>query len=201
MDLEAKIKEEPGWIEGETTASLESLIPDNFIGENFEHVSEVIALKEVKSELTEPESSQENSLEEYFEHISEVIALKEEVKSELTEPGSIQENSLEPSEDTKEEIFIEKHTDDQLLPYIKEETKSRPKMSYRDHQPLDCGSPSVRCSLCSEVLAGKMGLLRHLKSHKDDRPFKCDHCGKAFCSRSTFSEHLSMHPLQVCGFY
>ncbi|XP_068086733.1 uncharacterized protein [Anabrus simplex] len=54
MDLEAKIKEEPAWLEGKTTASLE----------NFEHVSEVIALKEeVKSELTEPESSQEDSLE------------------------------------------------------------------------------------------------------------------------------------------
>ncbi|XP_068086735.1 uncharacterized protein [Anabrus simplex] len=91
---------------------------------NFEHVSEVIALKEeVKSELTEPESSQENSLEENFEHVSEVIALKEEIKSGLTEPGSMQENSLEHSKDTKEEIFIEEHTDDQLLPYIKEETK------------------------------------------------------------------------------
>ncbi|XP_068086949.1 uncharacterized protein [Anabrus simplex] len=113
MDLEAKIKEEPGWIEGETTASLE----------NFENVSEVIALKEeVKSELTEPESSQENSLEENFEYVSEVIALKGEVKSELTEPGSMQENSFEPSEYTKEEIFIEEHTDDQLLPYSKEET-------------------------------------------------------------------------------
>ncbi|XP_068087013.1 uncharacterized protein [Anabrus simplex] len=82
MDLEAKIKEEPAWLEGTTTASLEN-----------------------------------------FEHVSEVIAVKEEVKSELTEPGSSQDNPLEPSEGTKEEIFIEEHADDQLLPYIKEETK------------------------------------------------------------------------------
>ncbi|XP_067014757.1 uncharacterized protein [Anabrus simplex] len=60
---------------------------------------------------------------ENIEHVSEVIVLKEEVKSELTEPGSMQENSLEPSDDIKEEVFIEEHTDDQLLPYIKEETK------------------------------------------------------------------------------
>ncbi|XP_068086352.1 uncharacterized protein [Anabrus simplex] len=54
MELEVKIKEEPAWLEGTTTASLE----------NFEHVSEVIALKEeVKSDLTEPGSSLENSLE------------------------------------------------------------------------------------------------------------------------------------------
>ncbi|XP_068086868.1 hypermethylated in cancer 2 protein-like [Anabrus simplex] len=191
MDLEAKIKEEPDWIEGETTASLE----------NFKHVSEVIALKEeVKSELTEPGSMQENSLEENFEHISEVIALKEEVKSELTESGSIQENSLEPSEYTKEEIFIEEHTDDQLLPYIKEETKSRPEVSCRDHQPPDGGSSSFRCSVCSEVLARKCDLLQHLIRHKEDRPFKCDHCGKVFGSRSSLSKHLRIHPLQVCGF-
>ncbi|XP_068086964.1 uncharacterized protein [Anabrus simplex] len=82
MDLELKVKEETAWLEGTTTASLESM-----------------------------------------EHLSEVIALKEEVKSELTEPGSMQENPLQPSEDTKEEIFIEEQTDDQLLPYIKEETK------------------------------------------------------------------------------
>ncbi|XP_067010603.2 uncharacterized protein [Anabrus simplex] len=84
MELEVKIKEEPAWLEGTTTASLEN-----------------------------------------FEHVSEVIVVKEEVKSELTEPGSSQENSLEPSEDIKEEIFVEEHTDDQLMPYIKEETNVR----------------------------------------------------------------------------
>ncbi|XP_068086976.1 zinc finger protein 3 homolog [Anabrus simplex] len=134
MDLEVKIKEEPAWFEGTTSASLE-----------------------------------------HIEHVSEVINVKEEIKSELTEPWSTQENSLEPSEDTKEEIFIEEHTDDQLLPYIKEETKSRPEVSYRDHQHPDGRS--------------------HLKSHKDDRPFKCDHCGKVFGSRSSLLEHLRMHPL------
>ncbi|XP_067013970.1 uncharacterized protein [Anabrus simplex] len=82
MDLEIKIKEEPAWLEGTTTASLEN-----------------------------------------FEHVSEVIVLKDEVKSELTESGSSHENYLEPSEDIKEEILIEEHSDVQLLPYIKEETK------------------------------------------------------------------------------
>ncbi|XP_067010856.1 uncharacterized protein PF3D7_1120000-like [Anabrus simplex] len=114
MDLEAKIKEEPAWLEGKTTASLE----------NFEHVSEVIALKEeVKSELTEPESSQENSLEENIEHVSDMVVLKNEVKSELTEPGSTQENTLEPSEGIKEEIFTDPGSINQLVPNIKEETK------------------------------------------------------------------------------
>ncbi|XP_068086901.1 oocyte zinc finger protein XlCOF19 [Anabrus simplex] len=159
MDLEVKIKEEPAWLEGTTTASLENI-----------------------------------------EHVSEVIALKEEVKSELTEPESTQENSLETSNDIKEEIFIEEHTDDQLLPYIKAETKSRPEVSYADHQPPDGGAPCFCCSVCSDVLAGNLDLLRHLKRHNEDRPFKCGHCGKLFDSGSILSEHLRIHPLLECGF-
>ncbi|XP_068086915.1 uncharacterized protein [Anabrus simplex] len=136
MDLEVKIKEEPAWLEGITTASVEN-----------------------------------------FEYVSEVIALKEEVKPELAEPGSLQENYLEPSKDIKEEIFIEEHTDDQLLAYIKEEMKSRSsKVSYADHQPTDGGDPCCRCSVCGKILAGKLGLLRHLKGHKYNHHFKSDHC-------------------------
>ncbi|XP_068086131.1 zinc finger protein 184-like [Anabrus simplex] len=133
-----------------------------------------------------------------IEQVSEMITLKEEVKSELTEPGSTQENSLQLSEDIKEEIFIEEHTDDQLLPYIKEETKSRPEMSNTDHQRLGGGAPCFRCSVCSNVLAGKLDFLQHLKRHKDDCPFKCDHCGKLSGSGSSLWEHLNIHPLLVC---
>ncbi|XP_068086831.1 uncharacterized protein [Anabrus simplex] len=78
---------------------------------------------------------------ENFEHVSEVIALKEEVKSELTEPESSQEDSLEPSEDTKEEIFIEEQTDEKLLPYIKEETKLGATV---------CGTPWVTGGTCGD---------------------------------------------------
>ncbi|XP_067015061.2 zinc finger protein OZF [Anabrus simplex] len=160
MDLEVKIKEEPAWLEGITTASVEN-----------------------------------------FEHVSEVIALKEEVKSELAEPGSLQENYLEPSKDIKEEIFIEEHTDDQLLAYIKEEMKSRSsKVSYADHQPTDGGEPCCRCSVCGKILAGKLGLLRHLKGHKYNRPFKTDHCRKLFGGGRSLSEHLTIHPPLVCEF-
>ncbi|XP_068086862.1 uncharacterized protein [Anabrus simplex] len=64
-----------------------------------------------------------NASLENIENASGMIPLNKEAKSELSEPGPMQENSLEPSEDIKEKIYIEEHTDDQLLPYIKEETK------------------------------------------------------------------------------
>ncbi|XP_068086383.1 uncharacterized protein [Anabrus simplex] len=65
-----------------------------------------------------------NASLENIGHVSEVIALKKEAKSELTKPESTWENSLEPSEDIKEDLFIEEHTDGKLLVYIKEERKS-----------------------------------------------------------------------------
>ncbi|XP_068085468.1 zinc finger protein 41-like [Anabrus simplex] len=136
-----------------------------------------------------------NASLENIEHVPEVIALKEEVKSELTDPGSTQENSLEPSEDIKEEIFIGDHADDQLLPHIKEETKSRPEVSNADHQRPDGGAPCFRCNVCGQFLAGKLCHLRHLKRHKDDRSFKCDYCGKLFGCRSSLTEHLRIHLL------
>ncbi|XP_068087026.1 zinc finger protein 664-like [Anabrus simplex] len=141
-----------------------------------------------------------NASLENIEHLSEVIALKEEVKSELTEAESMQENSLGPSQDIKKEIFIEEHTDDQLFPYIKEETKSRPEVSYAEYQPPDGGELCLRCNVCGNVLSENSGLLQHLKRYKDDPTLKCHHCGKLFDSGSSLSEHLRIHSLLVCGF-
>ncbi|XP_068086359.1 uncharacterized protein [Anabrus simplex] len=76
----------------------------------------------IKEEPVWLEGTTNSSLED-IEHSSEVIPLKEEVKSELTEPEPTHEDSLQLSEDIKKEIFVEQHTDDQLLAYIKEKTK------------------------------------------------------------------------------
>ncbi|XP_068083798.1 uncharacterized protein [Anabrus simplex] len=67
------------------------------------------------------------------------------------------------SEDIKKEIFIEQHTVGQLVPYIKEETKSSPELSNANHPPPESG--------------------RHLKRIKGDIPITCNHCGKLFRNR------------------
>ncbi|XP_068084002.1 uncharacterized protein [Anabrus simplex] len=88
----------------------------------------------------------------------------------------------QPSEDSKEEIFIEQHTVGQLVPYIKEETKSSPEVSYADHLPPDGG---IR-----------------VQRHKEEYPFICDQCGKQFSSGRILSEHVMIHTepaLNVCG--
>ncbi|XP_068085452.1 uncharacterized protein [Anabrus simplex] len=77
----------------------------------------------IKEEPAWLEGTRNASLES-IEHLSDMVVLKKEVKSELTEPGSTQENTLEPSEGIKEEIFTDPGSINQLVPNIKEETKS-----------------------------------------------------------------------------
>ncbi|XP_068083981.1 zinc finger protein 236-like [Anabrus simplex] len=121
----------------------------------------------IKEEPAWSEGTGNASLEN-IEHVTQIITLKKEDKSELTEPGPTEDCSFKPSEDTKEAIFIEQHTVDQLVPYIKEETRSSP-----DHPPPDGRRP--------------------LKRHKGDRPFICDHCGKLFSSGRKLSAHVIIH--------
>ncbi|XP_068083999.1 zinc finger protein 260-like [Anabrus simplex] len=118
-----------------------------------------------------------NASLESIEHVTQIITMKKEAKSELTVPGPTEDCSFEPSEDTKEKIFIEQHTVDQLIPYIKEETSSSPELSYADHPPQDGG--------------------RTLNRHYVDRPFICDHCGKLFSSESCLSQHVMIHMAQA----
>ncbi|XP_068085450.1 uncharacterized protein [Anabrus simplex] len=73
MELEVNIKEEPAWLEGTRNASLE----------NIEHVSDMVVLKnEVKSELTEPWSTQENTLEQ-SEDIKKEIFIEQYTDDQL----------------------------------------------------------------------------------------------------------------------
>ncbi|XP_068086463.1 zinc finger protein 501-like isoform X1 [Anabrus simplex] len=121
-----------------------------------------------------------NASLENIELVSDVVVLKKEVKSELTEPGSTQEDTLQPSKGIKEEIFTEHGTIDQLVPYIKEDTKSRPEARFR-------------CDVCGKILASKWGLSRHVKGHSGVRPFPCDQCGKLFSRSSHLSQHVVIH--------
>ncbi|XP_068083890.1 uncharacterized protein [Anabrus simplex] len=109
MDQEVEVKEEPVWLEGVDITSLE----------NFEHISEMISLKqEGKSELTEPVPTTESAFEENFELESSVTHLKDEIKPELLELGSTQNAT-----DIKDGIFIEDHTIDERVLCIKEENR------------------------------------------------------------------------------
>ncbi|XP_068083980.1 zinc finger protein 2 [Anabrus simplex] len=152
MDLETKIKEEPAWHEETLNAS-----PCKVIGSNQQS--------------------------KYLQTIN--LQCEVDLETKIKEEPAWHEETLNaslPSGDIKEEIFIEQNPVDQLVPYIKEETKSCPEISYADHPHPDSG--------------------RHPQTHGEDYPVKCNHCGKLYCSRSSVSEHVEIHmdqALHECG--
>ncbi|XP_068086223.1 uncharacterized protein [Anabrus simplex] len=76
----------------------------------------------VKCEPAWSSDTEEHSSFENFQPGSEMIPPKQETTSELTEPRPTQGNAFKPSEDIKEEMFIEQNLP---LPNIKEENKQQ----------------------------------------------------------------------------
>ncbi|XP_068086127.1 uncharacterized protein [Anabrus simplex] len=85
----------------------------------------------IKQEPILLEGTATSSLEN-VELLSEVKSLKQEIKSELTETGSTQGNAFESPAGIKEEIFIQQHPVQQLVPFIKEENKYVHHKSYTE---------------------------------------------------------------------
>ncbi|XP_068083066.1 uncharacterized protein [Anabrus simplex] len=76
MDLKVQIKEEPVWVEVTADTSLE----------NYELISEMIPLKqEIKSELTEPGRTQENTFEPSADIKEEILIEEHQVDPNIKE--------------------------------------------------------------------------------------------------------------------
>lgn len=43
---------------------------------------------------------------------------------------------------------------------------------------LDTDNPTFLCDKCGKCYKTKYQLISHLKSHNNDKPFKCDECSK-----------------------
>ncbi|XP_068087002.1 zinc finger protein 180-like [Anabrus simplex] len=101
-------------------------------------------------------------------------------------------NASLPSEDTKEDIFIEEHADDQLLPYIKEETKSGSDVSNADHHPRD-GRTRFRCNVCGKSFSRKYTLAVHTRSHTGETSIRGNISGKLFNDKCALQKQTLTH--------
>jgi hypothetical protein len=59
----------------------------------------------------------------------------------------------------------------------------------------------LTCEYCSKVFTKKYNLTSHLKTHSNDRPYKCGVCGHSFARESDYNRHMSTHTekLYKCG--
>ncbi|KAF5278371.1 hypothetical protein FQA39_LY05860 [Lamprigera yunnana] len=49
------------------------------------------------------------------------------------------------------------------------------------------------CSFCSKEFKKPSDLIRHIRVHTREKPFKCKHCDQAFSLKSTLSHHMNTH--------
>ncbi|KAF5282407.1 hypothetical protein FQR65_LT14301 [Abscondita terminalis] len=49
------------------------------------------------------------------------------------------------------------------------------------------------CSFCTKEFKKPSDLIRHIRVHTREKPFKCKHCDQAFSLKSTLSHHLNTH--------
>lgn len=73
---------------------------------------------------------------------------------------------------------------------------------YNSGKEEDSGDPSTsemqedkNCSLCGKYFARRVDMERHLKSHSEDRPYKCAFCEKKFKN----SYVLKRHQKEICN--
>ncbi|KAG9479134.1 hypothetical protein GDO78_012677 [Eleutherodactylus coqui] len=49
------------------------------------------------------------------------------------------------------------------------------------------------CSYCPKSFKKPSDLIRHIRIHTGEKPFKCDECGKSFTVKSTLDSHVKTH--------
>ena len=50
-----------------------------------------------------------------------------------------------------------------------------------------------RCNICPRSFKKPSDLVRHIRTHTGEKPYKCEDCGKSFSVGSTLNTHKKIH--------
>nr|XP_057915484.1 zinc finger protein 774-like [Doryrhamphus excisus] len=74
-----------------------------------------------------------------------------------------------------------------------------------DDDDMTSGDGKTTCSVCAKTLPNNGALIRHMRRHTGEKPFRCSVCGRCFSEKSNMVCHMRIHTgekpfgCSVCG--
>ena len=83
-------------------------------------------------------------------------------------------------------------TEEYLNMHMKNDCEKKESLKNNERK---CTEKDYCCRYCGEKFATSSGgdLEKHLRTHSGERPYQCEHCGKAFKTNSDLKKHLRTH--------